>query len=506
VKVGKVYLVGAGPGDPGLISEKGLQCLSQADVIIYDRLVDERLLGAAPLEAERIYVGKSTKEHTREQGEINQLLVEKARDGNTVVRLKGGDPFVLGRGGEEAEALADRSIPFEVVPGASSAVAVPAYAGIPVTHRNLASSFAVFTGHENTSQASSSIDWEKLTKGVDTLVFLMGMENLPIIVGKLLEYGRPPDTPVAVIKNGTQPEQKTIVGSLKDIEDKVREHRFGPPAVIVVGEVVRLRRKLRWFDNRPLFGKRILVTRAQHQANALNQLLSERGARPVELPVIDIQATANTKELDRAISNLEQYDWIVFTSVNGVSSFFQRLYELKLDARALKGLKIGVIGPATAKALEIRGIIPDYLPQVYTSQGFLAGLSRQDITGQQFLLPRADIADKELAEAISQLGAEVYEVVVYRTVPVATAIPQVKEMLLSREIDVITFTSSSTVSNLVALFNKEELAANNAKIACIGPKTANTAARVGLKVDIVASENTIPGLVTAIEKYFSKEA
>jgi uroporphyrinogen III methyltransferase/synthase len=499
-------LVGAGPGDPGLISEKGLQCLSQADVIIYDRLVDERLLGAAPLEAERIYVGKSTKEHTREQGEINQLLVEKARDGNTVVRLKGGDPFVLGRGGEEAEALADRSIPFEVVPGASSAVAVPAYAGIPVTHRNLASSFAVFTGHENTSQASSSIDWEKLTKGVDTLVFLMGMENLPIIVGKLLEYGRPPDTPVAVIKNGTQPEQKTIVGSLKDIEDKVREHRFGPPAVIVVGEVVRLRRKLRWFDNRPLFGKRILVTRAQHQANALNQLLSERGARPVELPVIDIQATANTKELDRAISNLEQYDWIVFTSVNGVSSFFQRLYELKLDARALKGLKIGVIGPATAKALEIRGIIPDYLPQVYTSQGFLAGLSRQDITGQQFLLPRADIADKELAEAISQLGAEVYEVVVYRTVPVATAIPQVKEMLLSREIDVITFTSSSTVSNLVALFNKEELAANNAKIACIGPKTADTAARVGLKVDIVASENTIPGLVTAIEKYFSKEA
>ena len=506
MKAGKVYLVGAGPGDPGLISEKGLKCLSQADVIIYDRLIDERLLGSAPLEAERIYVGKTAKEHTREQSEINQLLVEKARDGKTVVRLKGGDPFVLGRGGEEAEALADKSIPFEVVPGISSAIAVPAYAGIPVTHRNLASSFAVVTGHEDPSKASSSIAWERLATGVDTLVFLMGMENLPKIVAKLLEHGRPPNTPIAVIKDGTSPEQKTIVGSLKDIEDKVKERRLGPPAVIVVGEVVRLREKLRWFDNRPLFGKRILVTRARHQASALSRLLSEHGAQPVELPVIDIQAIADTEELDRTISGLEHYDWIVFTSVNGVSSFFQRLYDLKLDTRAFKGLKIGVIGPATAKALETRGIIPDYLPEVYTSQGFLAGLNSRDITGQRFLLPRADIADKELAEAISQLGAEVHEVTVYRTVPVTTAVSQVKEMLLSREIDVITFTSSSTVSNLAALFNEGELAVSNAKIACIGPKTADTAARTGLEVDIVASENTIPGLVAAIENYFGKEA
>jgi len=506
VKAGKVYLVGAGPGDPGLISEKGLNCLSQADVIIYDRLVDERLLDSAPLEAERIYVGKTAKEHTRKQAEINQLLVEKARDGKTVVRLKGGDPFVLGRGGEEVEALADYSIPFEVVPGVSSAVAVPAYAGIPITHRRLASSFAVVTGHEDPSKASSSIAWERLATGVDTLVFLMGMENLPKIVAKLLEHGRPPNTPIAVIKDGTSPQQKTIVGSLKDIEDKVKERRLGPPAVIVVGEVVRLREKLRWFDNSPLFGKRILITRARHQASALSRLFSERGAQPVELPVIDIQAIADTEEVDRAISSLEHYDWIVFTSANGVSSFFRRLYELKLDARVFKGLKIGVIGPATAKALETRGIIPDYLPEVYTSQGFLVGLNRQDVTGQRFLLPRADIADKELAVAISQLGAEVHEVTVYRTVPVITVVSQVKEMLLSREIDVITFTSSSTVTNLAALFNEGELAVSKAKIACIGPKTADTAASAGLEVDIVASENTIPGLVTAIEKYFGKEA
>jgi len=262
VKAGKVYLVGAGPGDPGLISGKGLERLSRADVVIYDRLLDEQLLDSVPSAAEKIYVGKAAGIHAREQDEINHLLVEKAKAGRIVVRLKGGDPFVFGRGGEEAEALADNGIPFEVVPGISSAVAVPAYAGIPVTHRGLASSFAVIAGHEDPGKASSSIDWEKLATGVDTLVFLMGMRNLPTIATKLLEHGRPPDTPVAVIEDGTSPEQKTVVSSLKDIEDKVKEYRLGPPAVVVVGEVVRLREKLRWFDNRPLFGRRILVTRA----------------------------------------------------------------------------------------------------------------------------------------------------------------------------------------------------------------------------------------------------
>jgi uroporphyrinogen III methyltransferase/synthase len=506
MKTGKVYLVGAGPGDPGLISWKGLECLAQADVVIYDRLLDERLLDSAPLEAERIYVGKTVSEHALEQRGINQLLVKMAQAGKTVVRLKGGDPFVLGRGGEEAEALEQKHILFEVVPGISSAVAVPAYAGIPVTHRGRASSFAVITGHEDPQKASSSIAWEKLATGVDTLVFLMGMRNLPQIVARLLEHGRPPDTPMAVIKNGTRPEQKVIVGNLTDIAAKVKEQHFTSPAVIVVGEVVRLREKLRWFDNRPLFGKHVLVTRARHQASALSKLLSQCGAQPIELPAIDIQDALSTEELQEAISNLKHYQWIVFTSVNGVNAFFRQLYSLNRDTRALASLKIGALGPATAKALEMRGIVPDYLPEVYTSKDFIAGLGGWDIAGERFLLPRADIADKELTEGIVRLGAEAHDLAVYRTVPVFDAISRAKQLLLAGEIDVIAFTSSSTVSNLVAAFEEEPPAMNSAKVACIGPKTADTAAGAGLRVDIVAREHTIPGLVSAIEQYFKEES
>ncbi len=505
MKAGKVYLVGAGPGDPGLISQKGLECLAKADVVIYDRLIDERLLDSVPPEAEKIYAGKTPSVPTREQSEINRLLVEKAKEGKTVVRLKGGDPFVLGRGGEEAEALADNHIPFEIVPGISSAAAVPAYAGIPVTHRGLASSFAVITGHEDPNKDSSSINWEKLATGVDTLVFLMGMENLPEIVAKLIEHGRPPGTPAAVIKDGTKPEQETVVGHLEDIVTRVREQHITPPAVTVVGEAVRLREKLRWFDNRPLFGKRILVTRARRQAGTLIKLLHECGAQPVALPTIDIQPVIDTGELDQAILNLSRYQWLAFTSVNGVEAFFERLHALELDTRALNGLKIGAIGPATAKSLEERGIVPDYIPEAYTSQSFIAGLKSYSISGQRFLLPRADIADKELAQGISQLGAEVHEVAAYRTVPVAEAVLQAREMLLSGQIDVITFTSSSMVSNLMAVFKEEQPLLNDTKVACIGPKTADTAARAGLKIDIVAGEHTIPGLVAAIEAHFRKE-
>jgi len=505
MKAGKVYMVGAGPGDPGLITVKGLEYLKKADVIIYDRLLDDLLLDSAAPAAERIYVGKAAGEHTRPQAEINQLLVTKTKEGKTVVRLKGGDPFVLGRGGEETEVLAQNSIPFEVVSGITSAIAVPAYAGIPVTHRGLASSFAVITGHEDPDKEESSINWEKLATGVDTLIFLMGMKSLPGIVSKLIEFGRPPDTPVAVIKEGTRPQQKTVVGSLMDIVAKVKDNHLTPPVIIIVGEVVRLRDKLRWFDNRPLSVKRILVTRARHQASDLSRLLAERGAEPIELPSIDIQPIADSTELDQAISNLTDYHWIIFTSTNGVVSFWQRLNNLKLDSRALCGRQIGAIGPATAAALASRGVTPDYVPKIYTAEGILAGLGHLDIIGQRFLLPRAEMADKDLVQGIRKLGAEVHEVTAYHTLPASESIAEAKRMLISGEIDVITFTSSSTVTNLVAAFQGEPLPINQAKIACIGPKTAEAASKAGLKVDILASEQTILGLVSAIEEYFGAD-
>jgi len=504
LKTGKVYLVGAGPGDPGLISVKGLECIKKAEVIIYDRLLDEQLLDSAPPAAERIYVGKMAGEHTRPQEEISRLLVVNAKEGKTVVRLKGGDPFVLGRGGEEAEILAQNGISFEIVPGITSAVAVPAYAGIPVTHRGLASSFTVITGHEAPGKDNSNLNWGKLASGVDTLVFLMGMRNLPEIVSRLREHGRPTGTPVAVIKEGTKPEQVTVTGTLEDIVAKVQQHHLTPPAIIIVGDVVKLRERLRWFDNRPLFGKRILVTRARHQSSTLSQLLTERGALSIELPAISIQAT-DSADLDRAILNLKHYHWVIFTSANGVAAFWRRLHDLNLDSRILSGLKIGAIGPATAEALKMNGIIADYIPDVYTGEGLISGLKKQDVTGQRFLLPRADIADKSLAQGISQLGAEVHEVAAYHTVPATETTIRAKQMLIAGEIDVITFTSSSTVSNLAAAFQGEPMAINSVKVACIGPKTADTAVKAGLKVDIMAGKQTIPGLVDAIEEYFRKE-
>jgi uroporphyrinogen III methyltransferase/synthase len=506
MKTGKVYLVGAGPGDPGLITQKGLDCLAKADVIICDHLVDKQVLQWAPAGIEIVYAGKTPSKHTKEQVDINRLLVDKANEGKIVVRLKGGDPFIFGRGGEEAAVLADNGIPFEIVPGISSATAVPAYAGIPVTHRGLSSSFAVITGHEDPDKEKSSINWEKLATATDTLVFLMGMRNLPEIVGKLIEHGRRPDTPAAVINNGTQPEQRTVTGTLQDIVDKVTEAALSSPAVIVVGDVVRLRDKLGWFDNQPLFGRNILVTRAQHQAATLSRLLYEHGARPVELPLIDIQLILDTAELDSAISNLNQYQWIVFTSVNGVELFFKQLHTLKQDARALHGVKICVIGPATAEAVESKGLVPDCCPAVFTSQGIIDALKQWNIAGQRFLLPRADIADRQLNEDLARLGAEVHEVSVYKTVAPSGAQSRLKEVLSSNAIDVIALTSSSTVQNLLAAVQNEHISLSNVKIACIGPKTADTVTAAGLKVDIIAREHTMPGLVAAMEQYFRKES
>lgn len=502
---GRVYLVGAGPGDPGLITVKGAECLKRADVVIYDRLINEQLLDYMPETAEKIYAGKGRSGHTLTQNEINDLLVQEAKDGKTVVRLKGGDPFVLGRGGEEALALVEHGIPFEVVPGITSAIGGPAYAGIPVTHRGLASSFSVITGHEDPTKESSSINWEHLSGGADTLVFLMGVQNLPEIVARLVQHGRPAETPAAVIENGTWPGQRTVTGTLADIVTLAEKERIKAPALVVVGEVVKLREKIAWFDNRPLSGKRVLVTRARHQASALGKLLAERGARPIELPAIDIRPVADTSELDRAIAGLIRYQWIVFTSTNGVEAFFKRLHELHLDARIIKDTKVMAIGPATARALEEKGIIADYTPDEYSSSAIVAGIKSGDIRGQRFLLPRADIGDKALVESLRNLGAEVDDIAVYQTVPATEGIAEAKKLLTAGKIDVITFASSSTVTNLVAAFQGEPLKIGNAKVACIGEKTAETAKKTGLRVDILAREATIPGLVAAIEEYFDKE-
>ena len=505
MKSGKVFLVGAGPGDPSLITCKGLACLDKADVVVYDYLADERLVEGVPAGAERIYVGKTAGHHTMPQGEINDLLVAKAKEGKTVVRLKGGDPFVLGRGGEEAEVLVSNNIPYEIIPGITSAVAVPAYAGIPVTHRGLASSFAVITGHEDPTKEDSSINWEKLAIGVDTLVFLMGMQNIAGICTNLTKNGRSSSTPVAIIKNGTKPSQITLTGTLDNIAEKVKKQRLGPPAIIVVGNVVGLAEKLRWFDKRPLFGQRILVTRARQQASKLSRLLADRGAEPVELPAIEIEPALDSAELHRAVQNLGRYHWLIFTSINGVEVFFHVLRQNNLDTRTLHGITIWAIGPATADCLKENGITPDYVPNVYTTEGIIEGLKKRDIAGKRFLLPRADIVDDRLAKAIKEYGGEPEEIIAYRTYPDQASIEKARNLLLANQIDVITFTSSSTVTNLMAVLEGSLPITDWPKIASIGPKTTETAIQAGMNVDITAGEQTIPGLVAAIEDYFERE-
>jgi uroporphyrinogen III methyltransferase/synthase len=505
MKPGKVYLVGAGPGDAGLITVKGLGCLKMAEVVVYDYLLDKSLLEAAPAEAEKIYAGKKAGCHALKQGEINQLLVDKVRDGKIVVRLKGGDPFVLGRGGEEAEVLAENSLPFEIVPGITSSIAAPAYAGIPLTHRTLASSFSVITGHEDPTKGKTSINWERLAIATDTLVFLMGTTNLPNIVEKLLENGRPADTPTAVIRNGTRPDQQTITGTLANIVQKAKEADIKPPAITVVGEVVKMRQIIAWFDNKPLFGRRVLVTRSRSQASALSRLVTESGALPVEMPAIKIQKIDDTTEFDKSIKNIDTYNWCIFTSANGVDAFFDRLHALGGDSRWLKGVKIAAIGAATAEVLETHGIMAEFIPQDFTSDGLLEGFGSQPIKGQRFLLPRADIASPELTDGLRQLGTKVDEIIAYKSIPAYDSIARGKKLLEEDGIDVITFTSSSTVTNLVQALGGDTGLINKATVACIGPVTVQTAREAGLKVAVTAREHTILGLVDALEEYYKEK-
>ena len=501
----KVYLIGAGPGDPGLITVKGLTCLQEAEVVIYDRLVDRRLLDEAGEGAQLVYVGKGPGERAMEQDEINRRLVAEAQEGKVVARLKGGDPFVFGRGGEEAQALALAGVPFEVVPGVTSAIAAPAYAGIPLTHRGIASTFTVVSGSEDPSKEESSVRWDAVARSGGTIVVLMGWDALQGIADTLLSEGLAPSTPVALVRWGTEPYQRTVTGSLADIVQRGAEAGLSAPLVAVIGGVVDLREQLRWFDDRPLFGKRVLVTRSRNQASVLSRILADEGAEPVELPTIQISPIEDNPPLDSAIASLGTYAWVIFTSANGVEAFFSRARTLGHDARAFAGVKVGAIGPATGKALEKQGIRADLMPTEYVAEALVQAMDAHYLTGAKVLLPRADIGRHDLAEGLAELGARVQQLPVYRTVMPQESREPALDLLKDGGIDLVTFTSSSTVNNLLDLLNGDGGLLGTPVVACIGPITAKTAQERGLRVDIVAQEYTVPGLVRAMKEHFAGE-
>lgn len=495
---GYVYLVGAGPGDPKLITIKGAECIAKAEVLVYDRLASRRLLTLASPECELIYVGKSPDRHTLRQEEINEVLVKKAKEGKIVTRLKGGDPFVFGRGGEEAEDLLNAGIPFEIVPGVTSAISVPAYAGIPVTHRDLTSSFAVITGHEDPSKNSSALAWEHLATAHGTLIFLMGMENLSLIASKLMENGRAPSTPVGIIQWGTRPEQRVLVGELQNISALVEQGGFTNPSIIIVGEVVKMREKLQWFEKRPLFGQRIVVTRARHQASALSQAIEDLGGEPWEFPAIEIAPPSDTTKLVEAINNLKRFQWLIFTSVNGVEEFFKELKDQGKDIRDLAGVEIVAIGPATNAALEKRSLRVSFVPEEYRAEKIIEGISSRVLPGQSVLLARAEEARDILPESLKVLGAEVWDVPTYRTVLGSANKEELGKLLRDKAVTAVTFTSSSTVRNFLQLIDEEKELLEGVKLYSIGPITSQTAQEYGLNIDREAKKYTIDGLVEAL--------
>lgn len=501
---GSVFLVGAGPGDPGLLTLKGLACIRRADVLIYDYLAAPALLAHASEKAEKIYVGKKGGDHTLSQEGINALIVEKALAGRTVTRLKGGDPFIFGRGGEEAEVLAKAGIPFEIVPGVTSAIAAPAYAGIPLTHRRWVSSLTFVTGHEDPVRAGSRIDWQALATGGGTLVFLMGVKNLPHIIRHLSGNGLSPQTPVALVRWGTTARQVTVTGRLENIVQRVAEANLKAPAVIVVGEVVSLRKELKWFESRPLWGRRVVVTRARQQASELVTRLSELGADYLEVPTIEIVPPEDWQPLDQALRQLDTYDWIVFTSVNGVAFFFERLFAAGRDARALGGLQTAVIGPATARRLRGYGITADVVPENYRAESVAAAFAHQRVHGKKILLPRARQARPVLPEELTCMGAEVHEIAVYDTRLADGDQHRLVEALENGRVDVVTFTSSSTVRNFRRLLPDDRFKSltRNLTIASIGPITTRTAGELGFTVHIQARRYTVDGLCDAIVEHY----
>ncbi len=498
---GTVYLVGAGPGDAGLLTMRGAELIGRAEVLVYDALVNPDLLRLAPPGAEIIYGGKRAKDHAIPQDELNQLLVKKAREGKCVVRLKGGDPYVFGRGGEEAEELADAGIPFEVVPGISSIVAAPNYAGIPLTHRDHCSSFTVITGHEDPTKAETALDYAQLARTPGTKVVLMGVERIREIAKSLVAHGMARDTPVGMIRWGTTGRQQSIAGTLATIADLVAEKKFTAPAVTIIGGVVSLREKLNWFEKRPLFGQRIVVTRTREQASQLSRQLLTLGAEVLEIPTIKIELPDERLALVDALQGIGEYNWIVFTSPNGVSKFFEFFFKAYEDIRALGNLRIAAVGPATAAKLQELHLRVDVMPEEYVASKIGAALKKfESPENLRYLLARAQVANPDLPKELEGMGAIVDDVPVYKTVPETEDANGAAARLLEDGADWVTFTSSSTVESFHTRFDLPKLRKQfpKLKLASIGPETTKAIEALGLKPDLEARKHTIEGLAQAL--------
>jgi len=499
---GIVYLVGAGPGDPGLLTLRAKECIEIADVIIYDYLSNAEFLRMARADSERIYAGKKAKDHTLTQDEINALIVAKAKEGKIVTRLKGGDPVLFGRGAEEAAELAAAGIRYEIVPGVSSSIAGPIYAGIPVTHRSHASQLTIFTGHEDPTKPESSLDYAHLAKTPGTRVMLMGVERMMEITQELIKHGASADTPVALVRWATRGNQQTLVGTLGTIAEQVKASGFKAPAVCVIGDVVKERENINWFEDRPLFGKRIVVTRTRHQAGGLTKQLSKLGADVIELPTIKIVEPKNLLEFGELVQDCYTYDWIVFSSPNGVEAFFKMFYKLYSDARSIGPAKIAVIGPGTAEKVKDYHMAVDLMPEKkFVAEGLIEKFKKDEhMEHQKVLWVRAEDAREVIADGLNKLGAIVDEALAYRTVPERDDNQAAIARMTEEGADVITFTSASTVECFFAL--GLELP-KGVKIASIGPVTSDALKKRGLKIDIEAQEYSIPGLVKALQQHFA---
>ncbi len=501
-----VYLVGAGPGDPELLTLKGKKILRYADVVIYDALINKRLLNFCKKSAKLIYVGKTPGQKESTQNEINKKLIYHARRKKTVVRLKGGDPFIFGRGGEEAEALVKANIVIEIVPGVSSVSSVPAYSGVPLTHREYNSSFTVITGHENPFKSDPKLNWKAISEQ-ETLIFLMSLKNIHLIMKKLIEEKIPKNTPAMVISQGTIPTQRSVKGTIDSIAGLIRsDPAIKSPAIILVGKIVNLKKQVSWYEKKPLFGKNIVITRAEDQSSAFYDLLSSYGANVIEFPTIETIPTSSWEQVDKTIKSISKFDYVIFTSVNGVKYFFSRIFSKGLDSRIFSEKKIVVIGEKTGSELKSYGLSADIIPHNYTAEGIIESLKPSEIKGRRFLIPRAKVARDTLPKTLKEMKGKVTIASCYETV-----IPKIKpslkkefiDKLRSGGIDLIAFTSSSTVINMLKILDKNSKYLHNTNCASIGPITSDTLISNGFKPEITASKHTIEGLVSEMLKYYA---